>query len=193
MSALLKDRVWIMLSEIAKRGLYPLHASKLGIFRMPIDVTSSSDISSISNDLKSSGFKIDSYADKIYVTYKWTENGLDPLTKGELSIDLYVTVEIVTGEVIDLVYQIKPLEFFGDCYWVKNYRQKADNNAKMIIDTIIRNTKVGDKLIAHYQKTEKISLENGIKKLEELTPLAMNPKVRNTPSTTILPSSQPTC
>jgi NAD-dependent dihydropyrimidine dehydrogenase PreA subunit len=179
MSALLKDRVWIMLSEIAKRGVYPLHASRLGVFRMPVDLTDWSDISSISNDLKNSGFKMDAYADRIYATYKWTEKGLDPLTGETLSADLNVTVEIVAGEVVDLIYQIKPLEFFGDCYWVKNYRQKADQNAKMVIDTIIRNTKIGDKLVAHYQKAEKLSLERALKRLEELTPLAQNPKVRS--------------
>jgi NAD-dependent dihydropyrimidine dehydrogenase PreA subunit len=190
MSALLKDRVWIMLSEIAKRGVYPLHASRLGIFRMPVDLTDWSDISSISNDLKSSGFKMDAYADRIYATYKWTEKGLDHLTGETLSADLNITVEIVTGEVVDLIYQIKPLEFFGDFYWVKNYRQKADNNAKMVIDTIVRNTKIGDKLVAHYQKAEKLSLERAIKRVEELAPLAQRPKER---STTALPpaASQP--
>jgi hypothetical protein len=85
MSVLLKDRVWVVLSEIAKRGAYPLHVSRLGIFRMPVSLTDWSDISSISSDLKSSGFKIDTYADKIYVTYKWTEKGSDPLTKDILS------------------------------------------------------------------------------------------------------------
>jgi NAD-dependent dihydropyrimidine dehydrogenase PreA subunit len=35
-------------------------------------------------------------------------------------------------------------------------------------------------LIAHYQKAEKLSLESAIKKLEELTPLAKNPKARST-------------
>lgn len=102
-----------MLSEIAKRGVYPLHASRLGVFRMPVDLTDWSDISSISNDLKSSGFKMDAYADRIYATYKWTEKGLDTLTGKTLSADLNVTVEAVTGEVVDLIYQIKPLEFFG--------------------------------------------------------------------------------
>ncbi len=130
-----------------------------------------------SNDLKSSGFKMDAYADRIYATYKWTEKGLDPLTGETLSADLNVTVAIVTGEVVDLIYQIKPLEFFGDCYWVKNYRQKTDNNAKMVIDTVIRDTRIGDKLVAHYEKAEKLSLERAIKKVEELTPLAQNPKV----------------
>ena len=95
----------------------------------------------------------------------------------------------MTGEVVDLIYQIKPLEFFGDCYWVKNYRQKADHNAKMVIDTIIRNTKIGDKLVAHYQKAEKLSLERAIKRLEELTPLAQNPKVRS--ATAIPPAAGP--
>ena len=56
----------------------------------------------------------------------------------------------------------------------------------MVIDTVIRNTKIGDKLLAHYQKTEKLSLEEAIKKLEELTPLAKNPKLR---SATVPPAS----
>src|SRR5919109_2063749 len=179
MSVLLKDRVWTMLSEVAKRGVYPLHASRLGIFRMPIEITEKSEIQSLMNDLKSSGFKMDTHADRIYVTYKWTEKGVDPLTGKELSADLNIMVEIVTGEVVDLIYQIRPLEYFGDPYWIRNYRQKADQNAKMIIDTIIRNTRIGDKLIAHWQKAEKLSLEAAIKKLEELTPLAKNPKSRS--------------
>jgi NAD-dependent dihydropyrimidine dehydrogenase PreA subunit len=179
MSLLLKDRVWVMLSEVAKRGIYPLHASRLGVFRMPLEITEHSDISNIINDLKSSGFKIDTYADRIYVTYQWTEKGTDAITDEDLSVDLNITVEIVTGEVVDIIYQIKPLEFFGDAYWVQNYRQKADHNAKVVIDTIIRNTKIGDKMIAHYQKAQKLPLEEAIKKLEDLTPLAMNPKTRN--------------
>src|SRR5919112_2829085 len=183
MSALLKNRVWAMISEVAKRGVYPLHGSRLGVFRIPVDITDHSDISSIMTDLKNSGFVVDAYADRIYATYKWNEKGIDPLSQEELSADLLITVEIVTGEVEDIIYQIKPLEFFGDPYWVRNYRQKADQNAKMVIDTIIRNTKIGDKLIAHYQKAEKLSLEAAMKKLEELTPLAKNPKSRATTTT----------
>ena len=192
MSVLLRDRVWTMLSEVAKRGVYPLHGNKLGIYRIPLEITQKSEIQSILNDLKSSGFKMDTHADRIYVTYKWTEKGIDPLTRKEISADLNITVEIVTGEVVDLIYQIRQLEYFGDPYWIKNYRQKADQNAKMIIDTIIRNTKIGDKYIAHLQKAEKLSLESAIKRLEEMTPLARNPKARsatalappaNTPST----------
>ncbi len=179
MSALLKDRVWTMLSEVAKRGVYPLHGNKLGIYRIPIEITEKSDISSIMNDLRSSGFKMDTHADRIYITHKWTEKGNDPVTGEELSADLNVTVEIVTGEVVDLIYQIRQLEYFGDPYWIKNYRQKADQNAKMVIDTIIRNTKIGDKLLAHWQKAEKLTMEQALKKLEELTPLAKNPKARS--------------
>jgi NAD-dependent dihydropyrimidine dehydrogenase PreA subunit len=168
-----------MLSEVAKRGVYPLHGNKLGIYRIPLEITQKSEIQSILNDLKSSGFKMDTHADRIYVTYKWTEKGIDPVTRKEISADLNITVEIVTGEVVDLIYQIRQLEYFGDPYWIKNYRQKADQNAKMVIDTIIRNTKIGDKYIAHLQKAEKLSLESAIKRLEEITPLARNPKARS--------------
>jgi NAD-dependent dihydropyrimidine dehydrogenase PreA subunit len=179
MSALLKDRVWTMLSEVAKRGVYPLHGNKLGIYRIPIEITEKSDISSIMSDLRSSGFKMDTHADRIYITHKWTEKGNDPITGEDLSADLNITVEIVTGEVVDLIYQIRQLEYFGDPYWIKNYRQKADQNAKMVIDTIIRNTKIGDKLLAHWQKAEKLTMEQALKKLEDLTPLAKNPKARS--------------
>ncbi len=182
MSILLRDRVWTMLSEVAKRGVYPLHGNKLGIYRIPLEITQKSEIQSILNDLRSSGFKMDTHADRIYVTYKWTETGLDPATGKELSADLNITIEIVTGEVVDLIYQIRPLEYFGDPYWIRNYRRKADENAKMVIDTIIRNTKIGDKFIAHLQKAEKLSLEAAIKKLEEMTPLAKNPKARGSTS-----------
>src|SRR5919108_2382689 len=191
MSVLLKDRVWTMLSEVAKRGVYPLHASRLGIFRMPIEITEKSEIQSIMNDLKSSGFKMDTHADRIYVTYKWTEKGVDLVTGKELSADLNVMIDIVTGEVVDLIYQINPLEYFGDPYWIRNYRQKADQNAKMVIDTIIRNTKIGDKWLAHWQKAEKLSLEAAIKKLEELTPLAKNPKVRSATAPTPIAGPSP--
>jgi NAD-dependent dihydropyrimidine dehydrogenase PreA subunit len=168
-----------MLSEVAKRGVYPLHGNRLGLYRVPVEITEKSDIAGIMNDLKSSGFKMDTHADRIYVTYKWSEKGEDQITHEELVADLNITVEIVTGEVVDLIYQIRQLEYFGDPYWIRNYRQKADQNAKMVIDTIIRNTKIGDKLIAHWQKAEKLTLEAAIKKLEEVAPLAKNPKARS--------------
>ncbi|MDQ3835475.1 MAG: ferredoxin, partial [Thermoproteota archaeon] len=177
-----------MLSEVAKRGVYPLHGNRLGIFRIPLEVTQKSEIQSIMDDLKKSGFKIDTHADRIYVTYKWTEKGIDQLSGKDMSADLSVMVEIVTGEVIDIIYQIRPLEYFGDPYWIRNYRQKADQSAKMVVDTIMRNTKIGDKFIAHLQKSEKLSLESAINRLEEMTPLAKNPKAR---SATALASTDP--
>ncbi|HEX9678966.1 hypothetical protein, partial [Nitrososphaera sp.] len=179
MSALLKDRVWTMLSETAKRGVYPLHGNKLGIYRIPIEITDKADVASIQNDLRSSGFTMQTHADRIYVTYNWSEKGADPVTGEDLSADLNITVEIVTGEVVDLIYQIRQLEYFGDPYWIRNYRQTADRNAKMIIDTIIRNTKIGDKMIAQYQKADKLTAEQALKKLEQVTPLAKNPKARS--------------
>ncbi|HSE99527.1 MAG TPA: hypothetical protein VLA48_01415, partial [Nitrososphaeraceae archaeon] len=179
MSVFLKDRVWVMLSEISKRGVYPLHGYKLGIFRLPVNLTEESTINNIYNELKKTSFKLDRYADRIYVTHSWKEEDKDDLTGKILSISLDITVEIVTGEVIDLIYQVKPIERFGDPYWIKNYRQEADLKAKMVIDTILRNTSIGDKMIAHYQKIERLSLEKAINKLAELTPLAVNPITRN--------------
>ena len=179
MSVFLKDRVWVMLSEISKRGVYPLHGYKLGIFRLPVNLTEESTINNILTELKKTGFKLDRYADRIYVTHTWKEQETDSSLAILLSISLDITVEIVTGEVIDLIYQIKPIEKFGDSYRINNYRQKADLNAKMVIDTIIRNTSIGDKLIAYYQKTEKLSLEKAVDKLSQLTPLALNPITRN--------------
>jgi NAD-dependent dihydropyrimidine dehydrogenase PreA subunit len=179
MSALLKDRVWVMLSEVAKRGVYPLHGSRLGIYRIPVDITEHADINAIMNSLKSSGFKIDSYADRIYVTDRWTENGIDIITQQGLEANLDITVEIITGDVVDIIYQIKPLEYFGDHYWIKDYRQKTDTKAKIIIDTIIWNTKIGDKLIDHYKKSQKLSPDDALKKLDEMTPLKMKPISRD--------------
>jgi NAD-dependent dihydropyrimidine dehydrogenase PreA subunit len=179
MSALLKDRVWVMLSEVAKRGVYPLHGSRLGIFRIPVEITGKSDINAIINSVKSSGFKVDSYADRIYVTDKWTESGVDAITQKAVEANLEITVEIITGDVVDIIYQIKPLEYFGDHYWIKNYRQKTDTNAKIIIDTIIWNSKIGDKLLDHYKKLQKLSPEDALKKLDEMTPLKMKPVSRD--------------
>jgi NAD-dependent dihydropyrimidine dehydrogenase PreA subunit len=179
MSALLKDRVWVMLSEVAKRGVYPLHGSRLGIFRIPVEITGHSDINAIINSLKSSRFKVDSYADRIYVTDRWTESGIDAITKQAVEANLEITVEIITGDVVDIIYQVKPLEFFGDYYWIKNYRQNADTKAKIIIDTIIWNTKIGDKLIDHYKKSQKLSPEDSLKKLDEMTPLKLKPISRD--------------
>ena len=172
MSLLLSDKVWVMLSEVAKRGVYPTHSAKLGIYRLPVDIVGQSEVNGVMSELKTYGYVLDTYADRIFVTSKWIEKGFDIYTNKEQSAELYVTVEIVIGEVVDIIYQIKPLETFGDLYWIRNYRQKADHNAKIIIDNIIRNTKIGQKLITYYQKIQKLGQVESIKKLESITPLA---------------------
>ena len=137
MSLLLKDRVYTMESPTAKRGVYPLHGYKLGLYRLPIKLDEPLEMKSIVEGLKKT-FTMDTYADRIYATYTWTEENMpDPDERGYEKVDLSITVEIVTGEVVDLIYQIFPIEKFGDPPWVKDYRKKADHYAKMIIDTIL--------------------------------------------------------
>ncbi|MEM2159995.1 MAG: 4Fe-4S binding protein [Candidatus Nitrosotenuis sp.] len=172
MSLLLKDRVYTMESPTAKRGVYPLHGFKLGLYRLPIKLEDPAEIKSIVDGLKKT-FAMDTFADRIFATYTWSEENMpDPDAKGYQKVDLSITVEIVTGEVVDLIYQIFPIEKFGDPQWVKDYRKKADYYAKMIIDTILRNTILADKMIESITKTEKIEQEAAIKRLEEITPLA---------------------
>ena len=167
MSQLLKDRVWSMEAPTAKRGVYPLHGFKLGLYRLPIKLEEPGEIWSVYEGLKKA-FEMDMYADRVFATYRWKEKSPDNTEEAELS----VTVEIVTGEVVDIIYQIFPIERYGDQNWVADYRKKADHFAKMIIDTILRNTILADKLVSHYAKAEKISEVMAIQKLEELTPLA---------------------
>jgi len=172
MSLLLKDRVWSMEAPTTKRGVYPLHGYKIGLYRLPVKLEDLAEIKSIHDGLKKA-FEMDMYADRIYATYRWQEqNKKDPDAKGYEEVELSITVEIVTGEVVDIIYQIFPIEKFGDPNWVQDYRKKADHFAKMVIDTILRNTILADKMISYYVKTEKISEIAAIQKLEELTPLA---------------------
>jgi len=172
MSLLLKDRVWSMEAATAKRGVYPLHGYKIGLYRLPVKLDDPAEIKSIHDGLKKA-FEMDMYADRIFATYRWQEQNMkDPDAKGYEQVELSITVEIVTGEVVDIIYQIFPIEKFGDPNWVLDYRKKADHFAKMIIDTILRNTLLADKMISYYVKTEKISEIAAIQKLEELTPLA---------------------
>ena len=172
MSLLLKDRVWSMEAATTKRGVYPLHGYKIGLYRLPVKLDDLAEIKSIHDGLKKA-FEMDMYADRIYATYRWQEqNKKDPDAKGYEEVELSITVEIVTGEVVDIIYQIFPIEKFGDPNWVLDYRKKADHFAKMVIDTILRNTILADKMISYYVKTEKISEIAAIQKLEELTPLA---------------------
>src|SRR3989344_2460197 len=120
MSLLLKDRVYTMEAPTAKRGVYPLHGYKLGLYRLPIKLDESIEIQSVHDGMKNT-FAI---------------------------------------------------EKFGDPQWVKDYRKKADHFAKMIIDTILRNTILADKMVESLVKSEKISEDDALKKLEEMTPLA---------------------
>ena len=145
---------------------------KIGLYRLPIKLEDPAEIKSIHDGLKKT-FEMDMYADRIFATYRWKEQNMkDPDAKGYEEVELSITVEIVTGEVVDIIYQIFPIEKFGDPNWVKDYRKKADHFAKMVIDTILRNTILADKMISYYVKTEKISEIAAIQKLEELTPLA---------------------
>lgn len=172
MSLLLKDRVYTMESATAKRGVYPLHGYKLGLYRIPIKLEEPLEIKSVFDGLKKT-FAMDMYADRVFATYNWIEENMpDPDAKGYDKVDLSVTVEIVTGEVVDIIYQIFPIEKFGDKEWIKDYRKKADYYAKMIIDSILRNTILADKLIEYYVKTEKLEIDDAISKLEQLTPFA---------------------
>ncbi|HIA25807.1 MAG TPA: ferredoxin, partial [Candidatus Nitrosopelagicus sp.] len=172
MSLLLKDRVYTMQSSTAKRGVYPLHGYKLGLYRIPIKLDDPAEIKSVFEGMKDT-FEMDMYADRIYATYRWIEENMsDPDADGYEQANLSITVEVVTGEVVDIIYQIFSIEKFGDPQWVKDYRKKADHFAKMVIDTILRNTILSDKLVEYYIKTEKISEDESLVKLEELTPLA---------------------
>ena len=172
MSLLLKDRVYTMEAPTAKRGVYPLHGYKLGLYRLPIKLDEAIEIQSVHDGMKNT-FGMDTYADRIYATYSWKEENMpDPDAKGYEQVELSITVEIVTGEVVDIIYQIFPIEKFGDPQWVKDYRKKADHFAKMIIDTILRNTILADKMVESLVKSEKISEDDALKKLAEMTPLA---------------------
>ncbi len=172
MSLLLKDRVWSMEAPTAKRGIYPLHGFKLGLYRLPITLEDPAEIKSVHDGLKNA-FEMDAYADRIFATYRWKEQNMrDSEAKGYEEVELAVTVEIVTGEVVDIIYQIFPIEKFGDPNWVKDYRKKADHFAKMVMDTILRNTILADKMVKYLAKAEKLTEAMAIKRLSEMTPLA---------------------
>ncbi|MGI0018028.1 MAG: 4Fe-4S dicluster domain-containing protein [Nitrosotalea sp.] len=172
MSLLLKDKVYTVQSATSKRGVYPLHSYKLGLYRLPVKLEDTYEIDSIVSGFKKV-FEMDKFADRIYATYRWKEENMpDPDDSGYKSIDLEVQVEIVTGEVVDMIYQIYPVEKYGDGLWVTHYRKKADANAKMVIDTILRNSVLADKMVEHEVNTKKITPEQALQELETMTPLA---------------------
>ena len=161
-----------MESATVKRGVYPLHGFKLGLYRLPFKLDDPLEIKSIHDGLKKA-FEMEIFADRIFATYNWSEENMsDQFAKGYEKVDLNVTVEIVTGDVVDIIYQIWPIEKFGDPHWLKDYRKKADHFAKMVIDTILRNTILSDKMVESLTSLEKISENQALIKLEELTPLA---------------------
>jgi len=47
MSLLLKDRIYTMQAPTAKRGVYPMHGYKLGLYRIPIKLDDPAEIKSI--------------------------------------------------------------------------------------------------------------------------------------------------
>ena len=67
MSLLLKDRVYTMQSPTAKRGVYPLHGYKLGLYRIPIKLEDPAEIQSIFQGLKNT-FEMDMYACLLYTS-----------------------------------------------------------------------------------------------------------------------------
>lgn len=164
--------MYVVLSDTAKRGVYPLHAYRYGVFRIPVELTDKKEINEVVSALKGS-FKVDQFADRIYVTHSWKETDYSSSKKQDWKeAELEITLEIVTGEVVDIIYQIKPLEYFQDAHWVKNYRIKADHNAKTVLDFIIRNTIIGQKWKKEWMKKLKLTEEEAQKRLEALTPLA---------------------
>ena len=52
MSLLLKDKVYTVQSATSKRGIYPLHGYKLGLYRLPIKLEDSYEIDSIVSGFK---------------------------------------------------------------------------------------------------------------------------------------------
>ena len=75
MSLLLKDRVYSMEAPTAKRGVYPLHGYKLGLYRLPIKLEEELEIQSVHDGLKNT-FEMDMYADRIFATYSWMEENM---------------------------------------------------------------------------------------------------------------------
>lgn len=193
MSLLLKDKVYSIQSATTKRGIYPLHSYKLGLYRLPVKLEDTYEIDSIVSGFKKI-FAMDQFADRIYATYRWKEENMpDPDERGYKQIELEVQVEVITGEVVDMIYQIYPIEKYGDGLWVKDYRRKADTYAKMIIDTILRNSILADKMIEHIVKTKQVEPEIAIKELEEMTPLAqIVPNAKPKPKPAAPPPGQET-
>ena len=162
MSLLLKDRVYSMEAPTAKRGVYPLHGYKLGLYRLPIKLEEPEEIQSVHDGMQKT-FEMDMYADRIYATYKWLERNMnDPDAKGYKEIELNVTVEVVTGEVVDIIYQIFPIEKFGDPQWVEDRPQCKRKSRPLLLGAFAPDTATmtTDKT-RHRRQTDARALELG--------------------------------
>ena len=69
MSLLLQDKVYTVQSATSKRGIYPLHSYKLGLYRLPIKLEDKYEIDSIATGFKKV-FIMDQFADRVYATYR---------------------------------------------------------------------------------------------------------------------------
>ena len=61
-----------MEAPTVKRGVYPLHGFKLGLYRLPILLEDPIELQSVHDGLKKA-FEMDMYADRIFATYRWKE------------------------------------------------------------------------------------------------------------------------
>ena len=64
-----------MESQTVKRGVYPLHGFKLGLYRLPFKLDDPLEIQSIHDGLKKA-FEMEVFADRIFATYNWTEENM---------------------------------------------------------------------------------------------------------------------
>ena len=61
MSSLLEEKVYVVLSETVKRGVYPLHGYRYGLFRVPAELIDKNEIKNVVAILKQV-FKVDEFA-----------------------------------------------------------------------------------------------------------------------------------
>ena len=86
-----------MEAPTAKRGVYPLHGYKLGLYRLPIKLDEELEIQSVHDGLKNT-FDMDMYADRIFATYTWSEENMeDKFSKDYEKVDLSITCLLYTS------------------------------------------------------------------------------------------------
>jgi len=98
-----------MESPTSKRGVYPLHGYKLGLYRIPIKLEDPLEIQSIHDGLKNT-FEMDMFADRIYATYKWRERNMDdPDASGYEEVELSPEMEELAKKYESLISEIEKL------------------------------------------------------------------------------------